>query len=103
MNVRRSISQLQSGMINVQKLEVELRTKVEKAAIMPLEELEHISFEGNIPMGFTNNLDEEVKKVEQGKQIEQSSHANHKEKKLLKIKQDTSDREIKLFISSPFR
>ena len=53
MNVRRSISQLQSGMINVQKLELELRTKVEKASIMPLEDLEHITFEGTVTMATT--------------------------------------------------
>ena len=46
-NVRRSITQLQSGIINVQQLETELRSKVEKASTLKLDQIEHITFEGN--------------------------------------------------------
>ncbi len=52
---------------------------------------------------FNFFLDEEEERVVEEKSEKVTSNVHGKNKKLLQIKRDASDREIRLFISSPFR
>eukprot|EP01114_Cavostelium_apophysatum_P020769 TRINITY_DN704_c1_g1_i1.p1 TRINITY_DN704_c1_g1~~TRINITY_DN704_c1_g1_i1.p1 ORF type:complete len:1493 (-),score=434.68 TRINITY_DN704_c1_g1_i1:288-4766(-) len=99
-NVRRSIVQLQMGVINVQRLELELRSKVDHIDLSPI--ADELTFhEGEEARG-----DHDVQRAlpaDKGRAQHHTKEHSHVEKQIIKLKKEDGDREVRIFISSPFR